>query len=118
VISREILDRDPVPAARLNPALPPRLEDIISKALEKDRELRYQHVADMRAELKRLKRETDSRHGVPVSSGSVAAGPESDSQGAQRPSPPSAADLRADSQRITPAILNFVRALASENAIA
>jgi hypothetical protein len=114
VISREILDRDPVPAARLNPALRQTLEDIISKALEKDRELRYQHAADMRADLKRLKRETDSRHGVPVSSGSVAARPESGSQGAQRP----AADLRADSQRITPAILNFVRALASENAIA
>jgi eukaryotic-like serine/threonine-protein kinase len=99
VISREILDRDPVPAVRLNPDLPPKLEDIIGKALEKDRELRYQHAADMRTDLKRLKRETDSRHGAPASSGSVAAAQESGSQVAQQTSPASAADLRTDSQR-------------------
>jgi serine/threonine protein kinase/tetratricopeptide (TPR) repeat protein len=86
VISHAILDRDPVPAARLNPDLPPKVEDIINKALEKDRELRYQHAADMRADLKRLKRETDSRHGVQASSGSVAVAQESDSRGAQQPS--------------------------------
>jgi serine/threonine protein kinase/Flp pilus assembly protein TadD len=84
VIFREILDRDPVPAIRLNPDLPPKLEDIINKALEKDRELRYQHAADMRTDLKRLKRETESRHGVPASSGSVAVAQESGSQLAQR----------------------------------
>jgi TolB-like protein/Tfp pilus assembly protein PilF len=84
VVSHEILDRDPVPAVRLNPDLPPKLEDIISKALEKDRELRYQHAADMRADLKRLKRETDSRHGVPASSASVAAAQESGAQIAAR----------------------------------
>jgi eukaryotic-like serine/threonine-protein kinase len=61
VIFREILDRDPVPAVRLNPDLPPKLEEIIDKALEKDRDLRYQHAADMRTDLKRLKRETESR---------------------------------------------------------
>jgi serine/threonine protein kinase/Tfp pilus assembly protein PilF len=87
VISHEILDRDPVPAVRLNPDLLPKLEDIINKALEKDRELRYQHAADMRADLKRLKRETESRHGVPVSSGTVAAARESGAQvAAQQPS--------------------------------
>jgi serine/threonine protein kinase/tetratricopeptide (TPR) repeat protein len=89
VIFREILDRDPVPAIRLNPDLPPKLEDIINKALEKDRELRYQHAADMRTDLKRLKRETESRHGVPASSGSVAVAQESDSQVAQPPAPAS-----------------------------
>jgi len=89
VIFREILDRDPVPAVRLNPDLPPKLEDIINKALEKDRELRYQHAADMRADLKRLKRETESRRGVPASSGSVAVVRESGSQVTPQPSPAS-----------------------------
>ena len=76
VISREILDREPLPVLRLNSNLPPKFEDIINKALEKDRELRYQVAAEMRADLKRLKRETESRHGVPISSGTVAAAQE------------------------------------------
>jgi serine/threonine protein kinase len=68
VLFREILDRSPVPAVRLNPDLPPKLEEIINKALEKDRELGYQHAADMRTDLTRLKRETESRQGVlPIS---------------------------------------------------
>ncbi len=71
VIFHEILVGDPVPAVRLNPGLPPKLEEIIDKALEKDRDLRYQHAADMRADLKRLKRETESRRGVPAESGAV-----------------------------------------------
>jgi serine/threonine protein kinase/tetratricopeptide (TPR) repeat protein len=89
VIFNAILERDPIPAVRLNPDLPPKLEDIINKALEKDRELRYQHASDMRADLKRLKRETESRHGVPASSGSVAVAQETGSQVAQQPSPAS-----------------------------
>jgi serine/threonine protein kinase len=60
VIFREILDRTPVAAVRLNPDVPTKLEDIINKALEKDRNLRYQSAAEMRADLQRLKRDTDS----------------------------------------------------------
>jgi serine/threonine protein kinase/Tfp pilus assembly protein PilF len=60
LIFQAILDRAPVPAIRLNPDLPPKLEDVINKALEKDRNLRYQHAADIRADLQRLKRDTES----------------------------------------------------------
>jgi len=94
VISREILDRAPVPALRLNPDLPPKLEDVMNKALEKDRELRYQHAADMRADLMRLKREMESRSGAAGSSGSVVATQESGPQTALPPLPASALDLR------------------------
>jgi TolB-like protein/Tfp pilus assembly protein PilF len=60
VIFNAILERPPVAAARLNPDLPAELERIINKALEKDRNLRYQHASEMRADLQRLKRESDS----------------------------------------------------------
>jgi len=60
VIFKAILDGMPTPAARLNPDVPPKLEDVINKCLEKNRDLRYQHAAEIRADLQRLKRDTDS----------------------------------------------------------
>ena len=60
VITEAILNRVPVAPVRLNPDLAPKLEEVISKALEKDRELRYQHASELRSDLKRLKRDTDT----------------------------------------------------------
>jgi eukaryotic-like serine/threonine-protein kinase len=69
-----ILNRAPTSPVELNPELPPKLDEIIRTALEKDRDLRYQSAAEMRAELKRLKRDTSSGK-VAVSSGSAVAMP-------------------------------------------
>jgi serine/threonine protein kinase/Flp pilus assembly protein TadD len=74
VIFEAIMNRAPLSALRLNPDLPPKLEDIIGRALEKDRELRYQHASDMRAELQRLKRDRQSGHVAAASSGVVGVG--------------------------------------------
>ncbi len=62
VIFKAILDGNPTSVVRLNPDVPAKLEDIINKALEKDRNLRYQHAADMRTDLQRLKRDSESGH--------------------------------------------------------
>jgi Tol biopolymer transport system component/predicted Ser/Thr protein kinase len=56
-----ILNREPVPPETLNPKIPPKLDQILSKALEKDRRLRYQTASDLRVDLQRLKRETDAQ---------------------------------------------------------
>src|SRR3974377_1768707 len=60
LIFKAILNMPPVPAAPLNPNLPTELERIINKALEKDRKLRYQSAAEIRTDLQRLKRDSDS----------------------------------------------------------
>src|SRR6202040_129180 len=66
-----ILNRTPVAPVRLNPQVPSKLEDIIGKALEKDKKLRYQSVAEMRTDLQRLKRATDSGHTAAGESGAT-----------------------------------------------
>ena len=66
VIFHAILERVPTFAVRVNPDLPLKVESIITKALEKDRDLRYQHASDMRTDLKRLRRDTESGHALPV----------------------------------------------------
>lgn len=71
VIFDSILNRTPLSPVRLNPDLPPKFEEIISKCLEKDRSLRYQHASEIRADLQRLKRDTES--GKAVSSGTATA---------------------------------------------
>jgi eukaryotic-like serine/threonine-protein kinase len=72
VIFKAILDAAPTPAVRLNPDVPAELEHIICRALEKDRELRYQHASEIRSELLRLKRDFESGHRSAASSGTVA----------------------------------------------
>jgi eukaryotic-like serine/threonine-protein kinase len=82
VVFHAILELDPVPPAQVNPALPLKLQEIIEKLLEKDRDLRYQSAADLRGDLKRLKRDTESgRRPVRESGASVPAAPAQSSSG-------------------------------------
>jgi serine/threonine protein kinase/Flp pilus assembly protein TadD len=84
VIFDAIMNRAPVAAVRLNPDLPPKLEDVINRALEKDRDLRYQHAVDIKSELLRLRRDLDSGR---VSSASAPLGGTSSSVPVQSPEP-------------------------------
>ncbi len=72
VVFDGILNRDPIPPSTINAMLPPELDRIISKALEKDRSLRYQTAADIGADLKRLRRDSESKQGVSLQSGVAA----------------------------------------------
>src|SRR5580692_8408055 len=69
VIHDAILNRAPTPLGKLNPELPPKLEEVIGKALEKERRLRYQNAADIRTDLQRLKRDTESAGAAVITSG-------------------------------------------------
>ncbi len=90
VTTDAILHNAPVAPVRLNPDVPAKLEDVINRALEKDRNLRYQHANEMRAELQRLKRDTDTSRVSAASSGTVAAAQDTGSQRVvQQPMPSS-----------------------------
>jgi serine/threonine protein kinase/tetratricopeptide (TPR) repeat protein len=77
MIFEAILNRAPVPTVRLNPDVPIELDQIIHKALEKDRNLRYQHASEMRADLQRLKRDTESGRVAVASTGAGESGRQS-----------------------------------------
>ncbi|MGA8074169.1 MAG: protein kinase [Candidatus Acidiferrales bacterium] len=94
VIIDAILNRVPVAAVRLNPDLPAELEHIINRALEKDRNLRFQHAADMRAELQRLKRDVESSsRAVPAAEPQVESRPGSGRIAVEQTSTPSAPSI-------------------------
>src|SRR2546427_695585 len=94
-----ILNRAPLSPLRLNPDLPPKLDDIIFKALEKDRNLRYQHAADLRADLQRLKRDSDSgrtaQQSVPVEAAASSATAPAPASSVSRPATSSAPAAQA-----------------------
>jgi eukaryotic-like serine/threonine-protein kinase len=121
LIFNAILERLPTPPIRLNPDLPSELERILNKSLEKDRNLRYQHAADMRADLQRLKRDTDTSRAVaaassgsipavqdpPVSSSAVAPAPASgSSSGSSASARPASSSAQVPAAHIsTPAVV-------------
>jgi serine/threonine protein kinase/TolB-like protein len=89
VIFHAIIERAPAAPSRINPDIPPKLEEIISKALDKDMELRYQNAADMRADLKRVRREMESGRSPVLESGAAIPSANSPSGSGIHPAPAS-----------------------------
>jgi eukaryotic-like serine/threonine-protein kinase len=121
VITGAILHSVPVEAVRLNPNIPAKLEDVINRALEKDRNLRYQHAADMRAELQRLRRDAETgRTGLApaASSSAVAPGAESRAGVAPAASTGSPAAHASGSSTVVAAVKQHKLGLAAGVAIA
>ncbi len=108
-----ILNREPTEAVRLNPVVPVKLEDIIRHALEKDRDLRFQSAAEMRSELKRLKRDTSSGRTVLPSESSVAV---SDSRSAKAASSATVALPASSSVRLYIALALVILGIAAVGA--
>ena len=102
-----ILNRTPAAPVRFNPNVPPRLEEIINRALEKDRDLRYQSARDLRAELQRLRRDTDSGRSAAAQSGAVPIAQGSSGQNTPSPNAPASAaavsGVASSSGRVTAA---------------
>src|SRR5216683_1812590 len=110
VVFHAILELDPVPPLRLNSTLPPKLEEIIEKALEKDRDLRYQSAADLRGDLRRLKRDTESgRKSAQAASTSAtfpaAASPTAEGSSAQRVSGSSSVVFAARQNKLSASVV-------------
>jgi tetratricopeptide (TPR) repeat protein/predicted Ser/Thr protein kinase len=105
VIFNAILERAPLPPMRLNPDLPPKLEDIINKALEKDRNLRYQHASEMRSDLARLKRDTETGRVGATGSGTVVVAEEARSDVAAPAPPPGSAAVGVSSSYSAPKVV-------------
>ena len=118
LITDAILHRDPVAPIRLNPDIPVALQEVIHRALEKDRDLRYQHAADIRAELQRLKRDTDSSRRAAqedTESGLVPSAGRLSSDGKQRTRASSAHNAALRPQRVSK-IIDSLAVLPFENA--
>jgi len=98
LITNAILTRAPAPPMRLNPDIPPKLEDVINKALEKDKKLRYQSAAEMRTDLQRLKRDTDTGRTAVVDDEAEAVARTTSSR------QPSSSKQKAVSSRAVPAV--------------